>query len=164
MKKQRRSGGRSCASASQLFRPLLYSSPSRQPQPRDLSTHNRNASTYAYAHKGESHDVQEAHPHVLHTPDTSVNDSWALLQRGVPSIDQLLRLRTFIGALIIDVEPGGIAARAGLATGDVLGAVGGHTLRDLGTLEAFVSALRESVMPGGARSRRCGGSTVCQAL
>src|SRR6185503_8946352 len=69
---------------------------------------------------------------------------------GIPAFDQALNVRTFVGALVIEVEPDSVAAHSGLATGDVLGSVDGQSLRDLRTLDSYISALRESAILRGA--------------
>jgi S1-C subfamily serine protease len=68
----------------------------------------------------------------------------------VANIDQMLDIHTLVGALVVEVDPDGAAARAGLSAGDVLASVDGQTVRDFRTLESFVSALRESAMLKGA--------------
>ena len=65
--------------------------------------------------------------------------------------DAVVGIETIAGAHVIKVEPGSVAAQAGLAVGDLLESCNGKTLKELGTLEEFARTLRESAMLSSAR-------------
>lgn len=62
-----------------------------------------------------------------------------LLQPLTPDIAEAMRLRSTEGALIAEVEPGGPAARAGLASGDVVTAFAGRPVEDSRALARAVA-------------------------
>ncbi len=63
-----------------------------------------------------------------------------------PSLDEVLGIKTVIGALVINVAPGSAAEGQGIALGDVLETANGRGLREVGGLEQFGSRIREAAM------------------
>lgn len=63
------------------------------------------------------------------------------LGRLTPDIQQRLGVRTDRGALVLDVDEDGPAARTGIRTGDVVVAFAGE---DVGSVEDLLAALRKT--------------------
>jgi Do/DeqQ family serine protease len=66
----------------------------------------------------------------------------ATLQNLTPDLESAFGLRTHGGALVVRVTPGSTAARAGLQAGDVILAVNGEPVRNVGQLRNAIAVVR----------------------